>query len=120
MELSIQELDQGITLIQIAGGLDGASLKTLHDNIENTLDADRHQIIVDCSKLTFVSSAGIGALVTLHRRVTEAKGQVQISGATGVVFEVLEIMNLGSILNLSPDVQHAQEALHTTQNGTPG
>jgi anti-anti-sigma factor len=120
MELRIQETEDDITLIGLDGGLDSASIRDLNKGIDSLLDTGRCRIIVDCTNLNFVSSAGIGALVTLHRRITAADGQVKIAGATGSVFEVLELMNLGSILDLCPDVEHARQALQARQDGTPG
>ncbi len=120
MNLNIQEIEGNLTLIELEGGLDSASLRELHDSIDKLLDVGRLRIILNCANLTYVSSSGIGALVTLHRRVKDADGEIRIAGATGAVFEVLELMNLGSILNLSADVEHARQALRATQDGTPG
>lgn len=140
MELNVQEVQEGITLITLGSILDSATLQSLRDRIDQLLDANRCRIILDCSKLAFVSSAGIGAIVSLHRRVQEAGGkfggesrgesggesggdsggQLWIAGATGAVFEVLELMNLGSILNLSDDVEHARLALGPTEDHPAG
>jgi len=131
MEFRPQQLRDGITLITLDGGLDNASLKTLRNSIDKLLADGRNRIVIDCAKLTFVSSAGIGALVMLHRQIKEAGasggnfggksgGELRISGAAGAVFEVMELMNLGSILNLSDNVQQACQALGQTQDGTPG
>jgi len=120
MELSIQEVREGITLITLDGGLDSATLRSLREGIDQLLGAGRCRILLDCAKLTYVSSAGIGAIVSLHRRVQETGGQLWIAGATGAVFEVLKLMNLGSILNLSDDVELATEAMGPTRDGAAG
>jgi anti-sigma B factor antagonist len=111
MDISIKETPDGITLIALHSGLDNDSIKQLNAGIDQLLEADRSQIIIDCTELTYVSSAGIGALVSIHRRVREARGRVRFAGTHGTVFEVMELMNLGSILDLSPDVDHARRAL---------
>ncbi len=120
MDLIIHELEQAITLVGLNGELNSASIQNLLDSVGRLLDTGRPRIIIDCSNLTFVSSAGIGSLVTLHRRVKTAEGEVRFAGTTGAIFEVLEMMNLGSILDLSPDVEHALEALRHTEDDSPG
>ncbi len=132
MELSIQQLQGNITLITLDGGLDNATLRALRNSIDKLLHAGHCRIIIDCAKLAFVSSAGIGTLVSLHRQIKDAggnagersggnsAGELWIAGVTGAVFEVMELMNLDSILNLSDDVQHARRALCHTQDDTPG
>ena len=111
MHIGIQETPDGITLIDLNEDLDSNTIKQLNAGIDDLLNTNRPRIIIDCTSLTYVSSAGIGALVSLHRRVTEAQGTIRFAGTNGAVFEVMELMNLGSILNLSPDVNHARQAL---------
>ncbi len=111
MDISIQKTPDGITLIGLNQDLDSDTIKQLNAGVDNLLNTNRRRIIVDCARLTYVSSAGIGALVSLHRRVKDAQGAIRFTGTNGAVFEVLELMNLGSILNLSPDVDHARQAL---------
>jgi anti-sigma B factor antagonist len=107
MELIFQEVDGDVTIISLDGGLDGTTSTQLRDGVEKLINVGLRRIIVDCNKLGYVSSAGIGTLITLHRRMKNAGGQVKIAGATGAVFEVLELMNLGTILELYPDVDRA-------------
>jgi len=118
MDITIQAMNAGITLIGLDGGLDSETLKELRSQVNRLLDEGHHQIIIDCSSLKFVSSAGIGALVMLHRSVKALEGTIHFAGANGAVLDVLELMNLGTILNLSPDIEHARLTLARTQNDT--
>lgn len=110
MQASIQEISQAAPVVTLRGSLDSASQQPLQAEVQSLLDQGHRQIIVDCSALTFISSAGIGAMVALHRHITEAQAVLRYAGTTGPAFEVLELMNLGSILNLSPDIPHARQA----------
>lgn len=120
MRISVQEIVAGVWQIVLGGDLDGPGAVQLRDCIEQQLNLGRRKLILDCSVLTFASSAGIGELVALHRRVRETGGRVLIAGATGPVFEILGLMNLGSILELFPDAQQACRVFAPTPDGTPG
>lgn len=119
MERIVQEVEGGVTVLRLVGRLDGLSSPQLHDVLEKLINAGLRRVILDCGKLSYVSSAGIGTLITLHRRMDAAGGQVKIAGATGAVFEVLELMNLGTILKLYSDVGQARLAFQTTDAAEP-
>lgn len=117
MEITVTQVEGSIIQIGLDGRLDVTTLKSLRGRVETLLQEGQRRLIVDCARLEFVSSAGIGSLVILHRSVTEMEGTIRFAGANGAVLDVLELMNLGSILNLSPDVEHARQALGPAQPG---
>jgi len=118
MQITLQQLDPDITLLGLNGSLDTDSLKELRSRVNQLLEEGRRRIIIDCISLKFVSSAGIGGMVMLHRRAKEMDAIIRFAGAHGAVLDVLELMNLGSILNLSPDTDHARQALAQTHPGS--
>ena len=120
MHINIQETDASVWLIVLAGDLDGPGSAQLRDCIEQQITLGREKLILDCSGLVYASSAGIGALVAAHRRVRGAGGRVLIAGAVGPVFEILGMMNLGSILELVPDTAEAKRLYATTPGGPNG
>jgi anti-sigma B factor antagonist len=108
MQINIHETDAGEWLIALLGDLDGQ------------VALGHEKMILDCSGLLYASSAGIGTLVMLHRRVRAAGGRVLIAGAVGPVFEILGMMNLGSILELVMDTAEAKRIYATTPGGPNG
>tara|TARA_R110002111_G_scaffold55844_2_gene95734 strand:- start:78 stop:440 length:363 start_codon:yes stop_codon:yes gene_type:complete len=115
MDITCQQLDPGVILISLNGSLTVDNLNELRGRVGELLDQGSHSLIVDCTDLKFVSSAGIGAMVMLHRQVKEREASIYFAGANGPVLEVMDMMNLGSVLNLSPDTDHARRALAQTQ-----
>ena len=52
------------------------------------------KVVVDLSKLTYLSSVGYGPLITLRSRVRESGGRLILCGLSGVVKEVFEATRL--------------------------
>ncbi len=52
------------------------------------------QVVVDLSKLTYMSSVGYGPLITLRSRVRADGGRLILCGLSGVVKEVFEATRL--------------------------
>ena len=69
------------------------------------------KFILDLSKLTFLGSVELSALVHFLKWVTEAKGRLALVGLTGQCLGVLEVTQLTKVFNLHPDVSSALEAL---------
>jgi anti-anti-sigma regulatory factor len=51
-----------VTILHLEGALDGSNYESLVDNAKKVYAAGARDLILDLSKLTFISSAGLGAL----------------------------------------------------------
>jgi anti-anti-sigma factor len=51
-----------VTILHLDGILDGANYESLIDETQKVYAAGARDLILDLSKLTFISSAGLGAL----------------------------------------------------------
>jgi anti-anti-sigma factor len=71
MEISVS-IEQGITIMQINGQLDGQTYEELISKARNLIDGGTKNILLDLADLTYISSAG---LVSLHSIALMASGQ---------------------------------------------
>lgn len=71
MEISVS-IEQGITIIQINGQLDGQTYEALISKARSLIDGGTKNILLDLADLTYISSAG---LVSLHSIALMASGQ---------------------------------------------
>ncbi len=110
MELHIEEVEHNVLIVAVDGGLDGTTAPQLTQGLEKMLSAGMNQIILDFSKVSFISSLGIGTLITLHRRMKKRGGDVKLASLQGVVWEVLRTARLDSLLEIYPDVNRARLA----------
>jgi anti-anti-sigma regulatory factor len=51
-----------VTILHLEGKLDGANYENLIDEAQNIYDAGARDLIIDLSKLTFISSAGLASI----------------------------------------------------------
>ncbi len=114
IELKSKQMEAGVTEVILQGDLNARGADQLLKFVDGMLAQDRHRMILDCGGLGYVSSAGMGTLISLHRELQELGGRLLIAGATGSVFELLDMMNLGSILELHPDMDGARQAFDPT------
>ena len=80
MNLSTSVGDSGVTKLAIGGELDVITVTELRAEIEKVLAQRPPRVEVDLSSLRMVDSSGVGALVSLYKRVRAQGGEVIMSG----------------------------------------
>ncbi|MEM1207995.1 MAG: STAS domain-containing protein [Planctomycetota bacterium] len=110
MEINFQETDDNVLVVNLDGGIDSTTAKELNEALTKMVDTGFDRIVVDCSKLNYISSLGIGTLVTLHRRLKKRGGDVKLACLYGTVWDVFKISKLDLIFNIFDDVSRARLA----------
>ena len=97
-------MQDGLSIIRLEGYLDAHTAPQFEAAIQSEIDANRFQIIVDCAKLTYISSAGLGVFMTFVEEVREQGGDIKICGLVPKVQQVFEILGFSSLYDLCVDV----------------
>jgi anti-sigma B factor antagonist len=66
----------------VDGDFDTPYLKQFSEQIQSLADATE-DVMLDLSRVNFVGSSGIGALVTLHRKLAARGHRLRVSGLRG-------------------------------------
>lgn len=92
--------EEEIHFITVNGDLDASSSILLDKAIKDALAANIKIIIVDCSNLNYISSAGLGVFMSYIEEF-EANGvQLVIFGLSEKVKNVFKILGLDQLLNI--------------------
>lgn len=81
--------------------------QALIDNIRN----QPKRVMIDASKVDFIDSTGLGALVTLLKMMGKG-GRIVVAGAKPPVRRLFEITKLDSVFSLVADPEAAAVALN--------
>jgi anti-anti-sigma factor len=106
----------GWSLVSIAGRLDMVSAGPLEQELEGLIGAGTRRLAIDMSRLDYLSSAGLRALLVAARRLQEGGGILTLIGLRGTVKEVLEIAGL---TNAFPCYGDEQELLAARPEWAP-
>lgn len=69
------------------------------------------KLVVDLTEVTAITSAGLGKMIALHRKVHRLQGTVVFCHVQPAVAEVLETSRLSTYLSIQPDVPRAVSTL---------
>ena len=110
VEFFYHELDKDVLILSADGGLNADTAAEFHQQLEKLVDAGVKKIIVDCTRLDYISSYGIGVLVRLHQHLAKHGGDVKVAAAHNRVLQVLTMMRMGEVFAVYPDVDRARLA----------
>ena len=93
---------------------DDAGLQ-FEEAIQSEMDAEHYRIIVDCEKLTYISSAGLGVFMSFIEEIREqAGGDIKICGLTPKVQQVFDILGFPEIYDMCASVPEAAQRFSET------
>lgn len=112
---TVQRSAEGeLTVLSLDGYLDAHTAPEFERALQKEIESDRCGIIVDCRRLTYISSAGLGVFMGFIEDVRDKGGDIKICGLTPKVkqvFDLLGFQQLYHILDSVPDaVQKFSEA----------
>jgi anti-anti-sigma factor len=88
--------------VTLAGRLDGYWSDHLQSALSDVVGEGTHHIRLDCSRVTFLSSAGIGVLMKFHKELERIKGSFQLVNPSAAVATVLRVTRLDTFLVAAP------------------
>lgn len=118
MNMSTNELfesriiDGDILAIVLRGNLDSASAPEFDKQIQVHLDAGQSKIIIDCRNIMYISSVGIGSLITLQTKLRRRGGEVKLAAIFGPAMEILRLVRIDKILNIYGDLEFARQSFY--------
>jgi len=98
-------------LIRLVGEADGNEIPSLERAFTRALAARPDAVVVDLSGMTFMSSLGIGSLVTLHKEITRNGGRLRCAGPQPLVAEAFRRVRLYDLLDIRDSLEDAQNFL---------
>jgi len=88
--------------LAVSGRIDAETGVELEHAVAEELRRGHHAIRLDCTGVSFLSSAGIRVLFNVHRAAKTAGGKCLIGGASDPVARVLELTRLAPMLREPP------------------
>jgi len=83
-----------VDLLTVSGRIDSSNASELDDALKKIMSSKRYNIVVNLSGVSYMSSAGLRALVSALRTCKSNRGDVRLSQLSDRVAEVLDLAGL--------------------------
>jgi anti-sigma B factor antagonist len=74
-------------------------------------EAGRQKIVLDFSNVEYLSSAALGKLITMDKKVKAAKGKLRLCNIRPDIYEVFAITKLNKLFDMKDDLEAALQGL---------
>jgi len=97
----------GVTIVGIEGQLIVGNRQELKTLIQEGLDRGERKFMIDCTQTGYIDSSGLGALVSLAKKVRELGGDLRIAGLNEDLRSLFELTKLDTLFHISPTAAEA-------------
>lgn len=101
---------QGLVVLRCEGRLDATTSPQLEDEINKLLDSEKVKIMIDFSRIDYLSSAGMRLLLSMTKRLKNKRGRLSIFAIHEEVSEIINMAGFGSVLAIYPTEEEAIKA----------
>jgi anti-sigma B factor antagonist len=97
----------GVTVVQVDGQLIVGNRHELKALIHAALDSGERKLLVDFSRTGYIDSSGLGALVSVSKRIREAGGELRLAGLNDDLRSLFELTKLDTLFTISETSEQA-------------
>src|SRR5262245_7643522 len=108
----------GVLRLKVDGRIDGYWADHLDEVLGGEIRDGHHRIALDCSDVSFLSSAGVGVFAKRYKELTRIRGRFQILRPSRAVAKVLEITHLAELMVVDEEtVERGAQSTVTSHAG---
>ena len=108
MEFYCHEIYRNVLVLVANGDINGQTATQLVQSVQKLAYAGLKKIIIDCCKLNYIDSTGVGVPIRLHKRMRARGEDVKICSGKGVFARLLEKAGLGQLFDIYEDLNLAR------------
>lgn len=97
----------GVAVVKVEGQLIVGNRQELKSLVQDGLDHGERKFLIDCSQTGYIDSSGLGALVSLAKKVRDLGGELRIAGLNEDLRSLFELTKLDTLFHISPTADEA-------------
>ena len=107
-ELTVDKRDvDDVTLLYPKGFINAHTLRLFDGELRGALQQGRFKIVVNCSGLSYIASAGLGALMGAIEEIRGRGGDLRLASLNETVLNIFEILGFNHLYRIYPSEMDA-------------
>ncbi len=99
MQLKIEtQINEATHTILLEGDLDANNVGGFRKTMAQTIEAEPKEIVVDFSKVEFLDSTGIGAVIQSYKTVNKQGNEFRLVGMRGQPLQTFKFLKLNHLI----------------------
>lgn len=109
MDVKISSTDKIVT-ISVEGSIDSNTAGDLQAQIMEKV-VESQNVLLDFSKVDFVSSAGLRVLLMIYRQIKSKNGKVVLVGVSEEIYDVMSMTGFVNFFEITDTIENALKTL---------
>jgi anti-sigma B factor antagonist len=97
----------GVVVVQVEGQLIVGNRHELKDLVQGALERGERRLLIDFSRTGYIDSSGLGALVSISKRIREVGGELRLSGLNDDLRSLFELTKLDTLFSITETPEQA-------------
>ena len=110
LSIQVHEVD-GMAVMQPEGFINAHTVRQFESALEALVKAEKFTILLNCQKLNYISSAGLGAIMGLIETVRENQGDILLCSLQENVFAIFDTLGFTQLYRVFGTEDEARQAL---------
>ena len=102
----------GVVVLAVAGRLDASNTGVFEEKLLGLIAGGDTRFVIDCTRLDYISSAGLRTLLVAAKRLTPTGGKISLAALKDQIKEVFDIAGFSSIFLIHRTPDEAIAAAH--------
>jgi anti-sigma B factor antagonist len=98
---------KGVVVVQVEGQLIVGNRHELKDLVQAALEKGERRLLLDFSRTGYIDSSGLGALVSISKRIREMGGELRLSGLNDDLRSLFELTKLDTLFAITETPEQA-------------
>ncbi len=95
------------SVVDLYGELDAHTAPRLEEVFQHLIAEQQYHIIVNCTNLTYISSAGLGVFMAYIEEVRQHSGDIKLTNMNSKVYNVFDLLGFPTLYDILPDENEA-------------
>lgn len=101
MSFTASQATNNVTTVTVEGQLIVANRQELKQIVQDALEHGARRFVFDFTSTAYIDSSGLGALVSISKRVREAGGDLRLAGLNEDLRSLFELTKLDTLFSIS-------------------
>jgi anti-sigma B factor antagonist len=97
----------GVVVVRVEGQLIVGNRTELKELVQRALDGGARKFLLDFSKTGYIDSSGLGALVSISKKVREEGGELRLAGLNDDLRSLFELTKLDTLFAITETPEQA-------------
>ncbi|MDZ7808707.1 MAG: STAS domain-containing protein [Gracilimonas sp.] len=102
--------NQNVSILDISGELDAHTASQLENELKSLIDNENYSIVVNCSELDYIASAGLGVFMAYIEDVRSLGGDIKLTDMNDRVYNVFDLLGFPTLYDILDSEQEALES----------